>query len=314
MRTFKILTTLLIVIGTFSAQTPIKKDLMKTLESIPSPPASVKDAFAKIGADCEDGSTECSAEKVFKPVEQETKEFEEQFEAQAKATLGSGVPGSPSATMTKEEKAEMKKKMKSMTKEEKMKMAMEMSKNMPAGGGSAVVPDPPPIRAALDEWQKVYNETQKEFQRSSDILQEENKLIEEYKKSQSEIDTWESDEISKLPRISSGEMDAPDPAKVKQVKLKAADKHIALADKRLRQIQSRWQTELGHVKARYTVFYQKLIAADYAVDSKNFSTKKVLSDAQLTVLESIRHQVKQSRNSWEESASWQAKRKNIENQ
>ena len=311
MKTVTILVALLIAILTLPAQSPIKKDLMKTLESVPSPPTTVKDAFAKIGADCDDGSMNCSAEKLFKPVDQETREFETEFEAQAKATLGPAAPGSPSANMTKEEKAEMKKKMKSMTKEEKMKMAMEMSKNMPAGGSAAVM-DPPPIRAALDEWQKVYNETQKEFQRSSAILQEESKLVEEYEKSHSEIDTWETAEISKLPRISSGEMDAPDPAKVKEVKLKAADKHIALANKRLVQIQSRWREDLAHAKTKYTLFYQKLVAADYGVDSKNFSTKKVLSDAQLSILESVRHQVKQSRNAWEESVSWQARRVNIE--
>ena len=307
-------TLLLFISASLYSQEPIKKDLMPMFDECTTPPATCKDAFAKIGTDCGSGSAKCSAEKLFKPIEQEIKDFDAEFLAQPKVGPESAAPGAPSANMTKEEKAEMKKKMKNMTKEERMQMAMEMSKNMPAGGGSTVVMDPPPIRAALDEWQKIYNETQKEFQRSSDILQEENKLVEEYKKSQSEIDTWQSEEISKLPQISSGEMSAPDPAKVKQVKLKAADKHIALADKRLKQIQSRWQAELDHAKARYTVFYQKLAAAGYAVDSKNFSTKKILSDAQLTILESIRHQVIQSRNAWEESASWQAMRKNIENQ
>jgi hypothetical protein len=106
-------------------------------------------------------------------------------------------------------------------------------------------------------------------------------------------------------------MSAPDPAKVKEVKLRSADKHIAVADKRLEQIRSRLRASVDHAKTRYSAFYQKLIAANYAADSKNFSSKKVLSDAQMMIFKDVAQQVDRSRKAWEESASWQLNREKI---
>lgn len=194
-----------------------------------------------------------------------------------------------------------------------MKMAMEMMKSTQAGQ-PVTESDPPAVRAALDEWQKVYNTTQEEFEQSAARQKEEATLTQEYEKSHAEIDRSESEEIAKLPQISSGEMSAPDPAKVKEVKLKAADKHIALANKRLTQFVSRWRASFEHLKKRYTSFYQKLVAAQYASESKNFSTKKILSDAQMTILTAISGVMVQSKQAWEESAAWQARRKNVEQQ
>jgi hypothetical protein len=201
--------------------------------------------------------------------------------------------------------------MKGMSKEEKMKMAMEMMKSMPAPG-QATEMDPPAVRAALDEWQKVYNTIPEEFQKSGAEQQKELKAEEEYQKSQNEIAKWESDEIKKLPRISSGEMDAPDPVKVKEVRLKAADKHIALANKHLESVRGAWKSETEKIKTKYSPFYKKLVAANYAADTKNFSSKKILSDAQMTILKNIQSQIERSRKAWEESASWQARKVRIE--
>jgi len=296
---------------TLSAQVPVKKDLMQMLENIPPPPATVKDAFAKVVINNNYGELRCSAEKLFNPIEQEVKGVEAEFAAQPKPTAGSVIPGLSPENAKKLDDPEMKKKMKTMSKEEKMKMAMEMMKSMPPGGPVTEI-DSPSVRAAFDEWQKIYNDTQNEFQRSVNEQQEEAALIEEYRKSHSEVDSSEAADIAKLPQISSGEMSAPDPAKVKEVKLKSADKHIAIADKRLKKILPQWHASVDHAKTKYTVFCQKLAAANYAVDSKNYSTKKVLADAQLTILVTIGRLIKQSRTACEESASWQARRVSIE--
>jgi hypothetical protein len=284
---------------------------MQMLENIPPPPATVKDAFAKVIMNNKYGELKCSAEKLFNPIEQDVKGVEAEFAAQPKPGADSVIPGISPENAKKMNDPEMKKKMKTMSKEEKMKMAMEMMKSMPPGGPVTEI-DSPSVRAAFDEWQKIYNDTQNEFQRSVNEQQEEAALIEEYRKSHSEIDSTETAEIAKLPQISSGEMSAPDPVKVKEVKLKSADRHIAIANKRLKTILPQWRASVDHAKARYTVFYQKLAAANYAVDSKNFSIKKVLADAQLTILVTIGRQIKQSRTAWEESASWQARRVSIE--
>jgi hypothetical protein len=313
----KVVTKILAIISTMvfilSAQVPVKKDLMPILKQIPPPPMTVQDAFAKVTTRDNSGSVLCSAEKLFQPIEQEVKEVEEEFKAQPKPGAGSAIPGLSPENAKKLDDPEMKKKMKTMSKEEKMKMAMEMMKSVPPGSTVPEI-DPPLIRAALNEWQKIYNDTQNEFQRSAAEQQQEAALDEEYKKSHAKIDLWERAEIDKLPQISSGEMSAPDPAKVKVIKLESSEKHIAVANKRLEQIRSQWRASIDHAITKYTVFYQKLIAAEYAAASKNFSTKKVLADAQITILVYIGGQIKLSRNAWEESAAWHVRRRSIENQ
>jgi len=179
---------------TLSAQVPIKKDLMQMLEKIPPPPATVKDAFAKVIMNDNYGELKCSAKKLFDPIEQEVKEVEEEFKAQPKPDAGTVIPGVSSENAKKMDDPEMKKKMKTMSKEEKMKMAMEMMKSMPPGG-QVVEIDSPSVHAAYDEWQRIYNDTQNEFQRSVNEQQEEAALIEEYRKSHSDADLWEAAEI-----------------------------------------------------------------------------------------------------------------------
>jgi hypothetical protein len=79
-------------------------------------------------------------------------------------------------------------------------------------------------------------------------------------------------------------------------------------------IRSTWNAFAEKTKSRYGVFYQKLMAADYALDSKNFSTKKTLADAQMMLLADIGRLVSQSRTAYEESAQWMAHRVEIEQQ
>ena len=284
------------------AQSPVKKDLMKILEQQPQPPASSKEAFSKVTVLEENGNMSYSAAKIFAATDQQISEIEAEFAAQPKAAPGNIPAGNMSASD--------RKKMKAMSKEEKMKMAMEMMQTMP-GGAQVSEMDPPAIRAALDEWQKIYNDTQQEFQRAVVKQQEETKLAEQYKKAHAEVDSWQAAEVARLPRISSGETSAPDQVMLKAVNLKAADKHIAVADKRLEQIRARWQTSVDQTKARYSSFYKKLMAANYSSESKNFSTKKILSDAQMMILSSIKGQIEQSRSAWVESASWQGRKKQL---
>jgi hypothetical protein len=313
MKTVATMLLSLTVVFTLSAQIPVKKDLMQMLEKVPPPPTTVKDAYAKITTSSDYAVLTCSAEKLFKSIDQEVKGVEAEFAAQPKADPNSIAPGLSSEETKKMNDPEMRKRLKKMSKEEKMKMAMEMMNSIPAGR-PATETDPVPVRAALDEWQKLSNDTQDEFQRSVTEQQEEVKSANEYEKSHSEIDAWEAAEIAKLPQISSGEMSAPDPIKVKAVKLKSSDKHIAVANKRLEHIRSQWRASLDHVNARYKTFNKKLVAANYAADSKSFSSKKILADAQIMILNTISRQIGQSRIAWEESASWQARRVSIENQ
>ncbi|MDO9067841.1 MAG: hypothetical protein Q7W05_05230 [Deltaproteobacteria bacterium] len=291
-----------------TAQVPVKQDLIKMLEAVPAPPASSKDAFAKAAVADAEGNITYSASKVFALTDQQAKNVEDTYTGQAKAAMGAnpnGVPaGMPGAGMTEADA----KKIKSMTKEQKIAMAMAMAGTM----NQPVQMEPPAIRAAQEAWQVLYAQTQEEFQRGVEMQQEEGRLMDTYNQSHAELDSLQAIEINKLPQLSTGEMNYRDPVLVKAVKLKFAEKHIALADKRLAQIGTRWQSEVTRVKTRNTDFLKKLAACGYAEGAKNFSTKKILSDGQMTVFKSILTQVELSRHAWEESASWQGLKKRVE--
>jgi hypothetical protein len=44
-----------------TAQVPVKQDLIKMLEAVPAPPASSKDAFAKVAVADAEGNITCSS-------------------------------------------------------------------------------------------------------------------------------------------------------------------------------------------------------------------------------------------------------------
>jgi hypothetical protein len=287
------------------AQVPVKTDLAKILEAVPAPPASSKDAFAKVAVTDAEGNVTCSAAKVFAATDQQLKDFEDTYTEQAKAAMTGGIPaGMPGAGMTEADA----KRIQSMTQEQKIAMAMAMAGTM----NQQVQMEPPPIKAAQEAWMMVYAQTQEEYQRGVALQQEEGALDNEYNLAQNELDSLQAIEIGKLPQLSTGEMSYADPVLLKAVKLKYADKHIALADKRLAQIGTRWTTEISRIKTRNADFLKKLAVCGYAAGAKNFSTKKVLSDGQMTVFNAMVAQVELSRHAWEESASWQGLKQRIE--
>ncbi len=311
MKTVVKLLVLAVIFGTtvasLTAQVPVKQDLIKMLEAVPAPPASSKDAFAKVAVADAEGNFTCSAAKLFAVTDQQLKDFENTYTEQAKAAMGAnpnGVPaGMPGAGMTEADA----KRIQSMTKEQKIAMAMAMAGTM----NQPVQMEPPAIKAAQEAWMAVYAQTQEEFQRGVAMQQEEAKLQREYEQAHSELDSLQAIEINKLPQLSTGEMSYADPVLLKAVKLKYADKHIAVADKRLAQIGTRWQTEVTRIKTRNVDFLKKLAACGYAEGAKNFSTKKILSDGQMTVMTAMMTQVELSRHAWEESAGWQGMKKRI---
>jgi|GEM_PF-2101153 hypothetical protein len=297
---------LILPLSGLNAQSPVKQDLLKIMEAVPAPPASSKDAFTKTGSSDADGNITCSAAKVFSAADQQMKGFEDTYVEQAKASVGipAGMSGGMPGGMTEADA----KKMQNMTKEQKMAMAMAMAGQM----SQPVQMEPPAIKAAQEAWQVLYGQTQEEFQRGVEMQQEEMNLGIEYERAHGELDSLRAVEIMKLPQISSGEMSAPDPVQLKAVKLKYADKHIALADKRLVQISARWKAEMDRIKTRNADFLKKLQACGYAEAARNFSTKKILSDGQMQVFKAMVTQVELSRQAWEESAGWQARKKQIE--
>jgi hypothetical protein len=93
MRTVAAIVLLSTLLSTLSAQVPVKKDLMQMLEKVPSPPKTVKDAFAKMVISNDYGVLKCRAEKLFQFIDQEVKGVETEFAAQPKADPNSIAPG-----------------------------------------------------------------------------------------------------------------------------------------------------------------------------------------------------------------------------
>ncbi len=312
MKTLICFTALLLISAPLQAQSPVKKDLMKLLGEVPTPPPNAKEAYR--GVTCEESAMNtltCTAAKKFEAVDAQLKEIEAKYKAQEAELKGAVPPGMSPDLAKRAQDPEFKKKMKGMSKEEKMKMAMEM---MGSGQVAAptVEPEPPAVKSAVDELFKINAGTQEEYNRSVAEQEADRKAEQEYLAAHQQVGTWEADAIAKLPRISSGEMSAPDPAQVKVVRLKANDRHISVVDRRLAQLSKEWPARKAHITARYGVFHEKLVAADYAAGAKNFSTRKTLSDVQITLLTSIGGIAQQSRHAYEEAAHWVALRKQIE--
>jgi hypothetical protein len=312
MKTHITMFALCTLVSSMFAQVPVKQDVLKILGDIPAPPATAAESFARITAGQTASKGELSAAALFANAESQLKAAEDAYRSQEAAVKSAVPPGVNPEMARMAQDPEFKKKMKSMSKEERMKLAMSMMSSAPAPGTSAVKPDPPEVQAALAEWQKLAADMQAEFNRGVAFQNSMIAAAEADRRAHDEISAWESAAIAKLPQISSGEMSAPDPAKVKVVRLQGADKHIAAANKRLAAFAKDWTSRHDHVRARYGAFSVKLIAADYASTSPNFSSQKILSDAQMTMLKDVAAVAQLSREAFESAASWVAHKHAVE--
>jgi hypothetical protein len=312
MRSIVALVASLLLCVPLLAQVPVRHNIIKILDEVPAPPPTAKEAYGSLTVDETAQPPTVTGQTLFAPVETQLKAAEDAYKAQ-EATVKNAVPPGMTPDMARmAQDPEFKKKMKSMSKEERMKLAMSMMGSAPAPGTSVVKPEPPEIQAAFAEWQKLNADIQAEFNRAVTAQNAANAETEADAKAHDEIDAWAAAEIARLPQISSGEMSAPDPALAKAVLLRAADKHIALADKRLTALTKVWTAQRNHVRSRYGAFYAKLIFADYAAGSPNPSTQKILSDGQMTVLKEVTGVVQLARDAYESAARWIAHRRAIE--
>lgn len=294
------------------AQSPVKQDILKVMAEIPAPPASPQDAFDRVTVDLAASPAAVSAAELFAGVEGQLKAAEDAYKAQEPSVTAAVPPGMGGDMARMASDPEFRKKMKTMTKEEKARMAMAMASSASAGGTPAVSPEPPAVQSAFNEWQKLAMDMQAEFDRGVQRQQAAVAANEADRKAHDEIAAWERDAIGALPQISSGEMSAPDPAAVKAVRLKAADKHLAVAQQRLAAFGKAWPAVGDHVRSRYGAFHAKLVACDYASASPNFSTRKILSDGQMILLKEIAADAQQVRDEYESAAKWVAHRKAVE--
>lgn len=290
------------------AQSPVRQDVLQALSEIPAPPGTPQDAFDRVVVDRQAIPPRVSADALFATVENRLAAVVAAYEKQEPGSAAAAVPpGMPQDMARLASDPEFRKKMKSMSKEERAQMAMAMAGSATAAGKSAVAPEPPAVQAALDAWQRVARDTQAEFERGVARQKAAVAAEEADERAHDEIEAWKSAQIAALPQISSGEMSAPDPAAVRVVVREAVKRHLAVAQKRLDAFATAWPKSRDHVKERYGDFHARLVACDYAGDSPNFATRKILSDGQMTLLKDIEAEAKAVRREYEVAAQWVAR-------
>jgi len=282
-----------------SAQKPVKTDLIPYFEKVLVPPILCKDAFNKGICNTVDGGVQCDANKLFDELKTTLERITKEINS---------VPAFTSQNDQSKIADEIKKqggtdKIKKMSKEEKMKMAMEMMKNI----------DVPQTQLESEEVKDAFAKESELNQFMSTQVQEQMNNYKtkaghekEVEDKHNGINEWENAEISKLPKISSGEMAEPDPKEVKRVKLEAADKHIKIADEELRYISRKWAETKEKYKQHSIPFCQALAKCKYGDEAQNKSWVNLFGTGQTLVVNLISGLIKESEEAYNYGARYYA--------
>jgi len=291
--------------GLVSAQKPVKTDLIPFFEQVLAPPTLCKGSYDKGICTTDNGAVQCEANKLFDDLKTKLDGISKE------------INSSPAFTNANDQSKiadEIKKsggadKIKKMSKDEKLKMAMEMMNNMSA----------PQTQLESEEVKDAFaKETELNQYMSMQVQEQMNnyKAKADHDKEVSDkhnaIDEWEKAEISKLPRISSGEMAEADPKEVKRVKLEAADKHIKIADEELKYISGKWAETKEKYKQNTIPFCQALTKCKYGDEAQNKSWVNLFGTGQSLVINLISGLIKESEEAYNYGAKYYADRLNIE--
>ncbi|MCX6150520.1 MAG: hypothetical protein NTX22_08370 [Ignavibacteriales bacterium] len=289
------------------AQRPIKTDLLPFFEKVIPPPATAKDAFEKICVKSEEAEDPlCNSEPLFKPLKDQLENFLKEINA---TVLQDNMPNQDQIDMAKKFKDEkMDEKLKNMSKEEKIKWAMEMGKNM---GPQATIESPAVIKAFQDasELTQAYST---ELQKVMSNYPAEAEYAQKLEAKHKEIDDWERAEIEKLPNLSTGEMSYKDPQLVHNIKLKAAEKHIAVVDEELQVFGGKWADMKEKAKLRCAPFNESLAKCHYGNDAKNKMMVQSFASGQQLIINTIIGLIAESSKAYETSAPYYARKVKIE--
>ena len=272
MRFLRLALTLLFPL-TAAAQEMVKVNFVGLYDKVPPPPASAREAYAR----CEhapDHYEVVTAAKFYEPWKTKTDQYNRQLEE-----VGKKLQQPMTDKMKSVDPDEVQKKMATMTQAEKIAYAMELNKKMGLSGRTMVM-EPPPVLAALEEFQNVTASIAGDMQTAGHEHAAQAKLQEEHKKKHEEIETWTRAEEAKLPRVSGGEMDWPEPKAFHALMLKSADKLVALDNEYLAAAARRYRDELAKAKKRFSTLQQKLAAISYGQDAKNAESKTTCNSAE----------------------------------
>jgi hypothetical protein len=291
------------------AQKPIKTDLLPFFENVVAPPATSKEAYEKICLEKDkQGNPICKSEVLNKALSEKLEMFSKEIAA---SSLQDNVPSQDQMDMAKQmQDPKMQEKIRNMSQEEKMKWAMEMAKgNMP----KATTESPEVVKAFKDAGD-LTQATSNDIQKMGNNYQAEVEHQKILDQKHSEIEVWEKTEISKLPDLSTGEMSYKDSKLVKVIRLKAADKHIAIMDEEFKTVDKDWLNLKTKFKTRCTPFNESLAKCNYGEDAKTKSFIKNFANAQQLIINYIIELITRSQKAFEDASKFYAVKVKIENE
>ncbi len=283
-----------------NAQDMIKVNILKLYDKVPSVPTSAKDAYSRCDRS-KDGTTTDEA-AYYKSIEDSTKDLQRRFE---KLLLELDKPMTDKVK-SMDQKA-IQQKMKSMSKEEQITYAMELSKQMGLGP-KIMTPESPKVNAAVQEVSHANAISGKNIQQAGIVLRSRSERNQKFEQRHNDIDKWKSDEESKLPEISTGEMSYPEPKAYRALQIQAAEKHIAVANDYLKAIQEDFHAEYAKAREQFTTLQEKLAAINYGDDAHNPEIKRMLAGGQMHMLFPLPALIKYSREATATGAKWYRER------
>ena len=309
MRTIFLVTICLWTIAAM-AQPSAQIHLLGYFDRIPVPPSSAQEAYTKLHCRVDGGQTACTPDSLFAPLESELTALNMQI--MRKQSQSTAAPSASQQDLAKKmQDPEYQKKIQSMTQEEKIAWAMEMSRGMQQGTQPRS-PETPAVLAAINEsaalTQSSTRDMQERVQRSADRQKHDADLQARH----DAIESWLQGELQKLPSPEEMPEDSPAAKAVKSLRVKAAERHLAVADADLQVQRRAWLADRDSAKARCTPFVNALEATHNGDDAVNPETKAVLLGGESTVLGRVASVTGASKDLYRNAVQWYAQKARLE--
>jgi hypothetical protein len=288
-------------------QDVVKVNILEMAGTIPAPPRDVNDAYSRTAAEQGEGDVTVhrTPEAFYKPVKDKLEATKKQIEKAVQ------VNSKPEMDVAKEmDQKEMQKKFESMSQEERIKMAMDLAKKM--GMTATMARESDAVIAAQEECKKINLDIGNDLQTAQAAYEARAKLVNDRDTKHKQIDSWQEEEVKKLPQVSTGEMGGPEPKAEYALLTKAMQKHLAVENDYLKAVQKEWKATWDKYHARFAPLQEKLAKIQYGADAKNRQTRRELLTGQGMMVSSTGDLVELSRKATEGAAEWWERKLGLE--
>ncbi len=308
MRSMCVALLVLLACSAAPAQEMLKVNIVELFGQVPVPPADAKEAYARCDHGKDPNVVVVNETKYYLPMSEKLKGLGQKL---GDITMQLDKPMVDK--MKSIDQKEIEKKMKTMSRDEQIKFAMEMTKQMGLAP-TAMTAESPAVTAAMEESMNLSQAVGEDMQKAGAEMQSAQKVQADREKKHKDIQDWYYTEYAKIPQLSSGEMSYPEPKALHALKLKTADKHVAVENEYLTGVRKAYQDELAKWKTRYSPMQQKLAAIHYGEDAKNAPTKKTLLGSQSMMVNAATSLLRVSSDATHGPAEWYARKVQAENE